>query len=180
MDGSDDYFGDDDFVLDETTLAVLDLEEQKWQQQQQTQAITAGQRRPVSQEAAEPAQKRRKTSHETTPEGLIPQLRAVSVSRQSYDEDLPDISIIGDGSYNLPAAQRALAAQARQAQAMYASTLNPQPQPPPRVPAHPPRAHVPAPAPPALPQRRASSGSGFVASGSGQSQGQAASSSRHP
>ena len=36
MDGSDDYFGDDDFVLDETTLAVLDLEEQKWQQQQQT------------------------------------------------------------------------------------------------------------------------------------------------
>ncbi|RPD73712.1 hypothetical protein L226DRAFT_535983 [Lentinus tigrinus ALCF2SS1-7] len=153
MDGSDDYFGDDDFVLDETTLAVLDREEQKWQQQQ-TQTTAARPRRPVSQEAPEPLPKRRKTSHETTPEGLIPQLRAVNVGND-YDEDLPDISIIGDGSYNLPAAQRAsLAAQVRRGQSNYASTSNRHPPPRPRAPA------------PAPPQRRTSSESGSVASAS--------------
>lgn len=168
MDGSDDYFfGDDDFVLDEKTIAALDLEEQKWQRQQ-TQATTTGQRRPISQEARQRTPKRRKTSHETTPEGLIPQIRAVTVS-DDYDEDLPDISIIGDGAYNLPAAQRASAhAQAQGVQGHHASTSNHRPA---HVPAYPLRAP-----PPAAPQRRASSGSGSDAYGSGQSQGQPASS----
>ncbi len=168
MDGSDDYFfGDDDFVLDEKTIAALDLEEHKWRQQQ-TQATTSGQRRPVSQEARQPSPKRRKTSHEATPEGLIPQIRAVTVG-DDYDEDLPDISIIGDGAYNLPVAQRAsangLAAQPRGAQQSHphASTSNHRPA---RVPGYPPRAPPPAP-----PQRRASSGSASDAHGSGQSQG---------
>ncbi|RDX45660.1 hypothetical protein OH76DRAFT_1407837 [Lentinus brumalis] len=168
MDGSDDYFfGDDDFVLDEKTIAALDLEEHKWRQQQ-TQATTSGQRRPVSREARQPSPKRRKTSHEATPEGLIAQIRAVTVG-DDYDEDLPDISIIGDGAYNLPVAQRAsanaLAAQARGAQQSHphASTSNHRPA---RVPGYPPRAPPPAP-----PQRRASSGSASDAHGSGQSQG---------
>lgn len=177
MDGSDDYFGDDDLVLDESTLAVLDLEEKKWQeQQQQSQLHATSQRRPISQDAPLPAPKKRKTSHVSTPDGLIPRVRAITVG-EDYDEDLPDISIIGDGSYKLPAAQRAsaneLAKQIRgpRDNANCASTSNRVLSPPVRAPPGAPlrRPPVPAQASTSL-TRHASGGSSSNTSASGQSQ----------
>ncbi|KAI0779891.1 hypothetical protein C8Q74DRAFT_1199278 [Fomes fomentarius] len=177
MDGSDDYFGDDDLVLDESTLAVLDLEEKKWQeQQQQSQLHATGQRRPISQDAPLPAPKKRKTSHTSTPDGLIPRVRAITVG-EDYDEDLPDISIIGDGSYKLPAAQRAsaneLAKQIRgpRYNATCASTSNRVLSPPVRAPPGGPLRRPPVPAQASTSfTRHASGGSSSNTSASGQSQ----------
>ncbi|KAJ7045616.1 hypothetical protein C8F04DRAFT_1249010 [Mycena alexandri] len=74
MDGSDDYFFDDDIILDDQTLAVLDSEEQKYLSQ------------------APPPAKRQKTDKGWKPVAI--QGRAPVV-----DEDLPEISVHGDGSY---------------------------------------------------------------------------------
>ena len=173
MDGSDDYF-DDDLILDDQTLAALDLEEKKWQEEQQQQA---GQRRPLGRDAPLPAAKKQKTTHELTPDGLIPRVGAINV--EDYDDLLPDISIINDGSYKLPAEQRAsaneLAKQMRGANGHIngASTSNRATSA--RAPPGPPRRH---PAPVQAPSpftRHASGGSSSSASGSGPSQGPAAS-----
>jgi hypothetical protein len=78
MDGSDDYFLDDDIVLDDQTLAVLDSAEQKYL----TQAVVP------------PPPKRQKTDNGW---------KAVSSRATVADdhEDLPEISVHGDGSYTL-------------------------------------------------------------------------------
>ncbi|KAI0824049.1 hypothetical protein BC628DRAFT_1323570 [Trametes gibbosa] len=120
----DDYF-DDDFVLDAAALAAIDNEETKFkeaqrvtQQQQQPQPV-AGQRRPADATlpVEPPPLKRQKVSHN-------PAQGEASVSSAFHhaedDEGLPEISVIGAGSYRFPAAQRAaanaLAAQLRDAQ----------------------------------------------------------------
>ncbi|KAJ7680427.1 hypothetical protein DFH06DRAFT_1315198 [Mycena polygramma] len=74
MDGSDDYFLDD-IVLDDQTLAVLDSEEQKYLTQ-----------------AGPPPAKRQKTN------GWKP-VEAQSRPPVGDDNDLPEISVHGDGSY---------------------------------------------------------------------------------
>ncbi|CAL1708263.1 unnamed protein product [Somion occarium] len=87
MDDSDDYFGDDDLVLDETTLAVLKHEESKFQASQlQTQHVD----RPV-----QPPPKKQKTHHAWS----NPQLqRNISLDANEF----PEISIQGDGTYGIP------------------------------------------------------------------------------
>lgn len=70
---SDDYFFDDDIILDDQTLAVLDSEEQKFLSQ------------------APPPAKRQKTDKGWKPVAIQ--------GRAPVDEDLPEISVHGDGSY---------------------------------------------------------------------------------
>ncbi|KAH9894824.1 hypothetical protein C8Q73DRAFT_790022 [Cubamyces lactineus] len=110
----DDYFEDDDLILDENVLAVLDAEENKFKQAQQQQQ-PVGERRPADAPPAEPPpSKRQKTSHEWNEEQKI-------LLSPEDDEGLPDISIMGGGAYRVPAAQwaaaNALAAQLRGPQA---------------------------------------------------------------
>ncbi|KAI1791334.1 hypothetical protein LXA43DRAFT_973179 [Ganoderma leucocontextum] len=145
MDGSDDYF-DDDIVFDEQTLASIEQQEQRWQvaqgkqiaHPQQAQPVPqAGQRRSISREAPLPDPKRQKTAHDPTDNAVA--VFAQPKTGEDYDEDLPDISIIGDGSYNFPAAQRAsvnaLAAQIRgQSQHTNGASTSP-----PSAPARPPQ-----------------------------------------
>lgn len=88
MDGSDDYVFDD-IEFDEQTLAMLDKEEKKYQLQTQQKApsnLTVAPR-------VEPPPKRQKTYSGWTPGGS-----AASSSRATED-DLPEISLHGDGSY---------------------------------------------------------------------------------
>lgn len=182
MDGSDDFF-DDDLVLDDTTLAVLEAEEQKWQQQQQQQRERLSQRRPLPPDAPLPHPKRQKTSHTTGLDGLVPAVQRASIA-DDYEEELPDISIVGDGTYKLPADQRAsaneLAAQIRghstttngaSSSNRVPSVPGPSRGPPPRRPPVPAQSTHPH-APPF--NRHASGGSSSTASGSGQSQGPSA------
>lgn len=77
MDDSDDYFTDD-IILDEQALAVLDKEEQKFL----TQVVTAP-----------PVTKKQRTDH-----GWKPGLGTHSATLDDL-EDLPEISLHGDGSY---------------------------------------------------------------------------------
>ncbi|KAJ7217952.1 hypothetical protein GGX14DRAFT_598835 [Mycena pura] len=84
MDGSDDYFFDD-IVLDDTTLAVLDSEERKYLSQ-----------------AVPPPAKRQKTDT-----GWKPVVRPGHANAVANDnEDLPEISVGGDGSYTVRSASR--------------------------------------------------------------------------
>lgn len=87
MDGSDDYVFDD-IVFDEQALAVLDQEEQKYLQS----SLQAGQPTIASEE---PVNKRQKTNT-----GWSSGIGASTSSGDTYD-DLPDISIRGDGSYGV-------------------------------------------------------------------------------
>ncbi|KAI9059125.1 hypothetical protein FKP32DRAFT_1596447 [Trametes sanguinea] len=105
---ADDYFDDDDLVLDDAVLAVLDREESKYKEAQrltQQQAQTA-ERRPADAPPPiePPPAKKQKVSHEWTGE----EDSAIIVQPED-DEGLPDISILGAGSYRFPAAQRAAA-----------------------------------------------------------------------
>ena len=110
MDDSDDYFFDDDFVLDESSLAVLDREEQKFQTTVGTQqnaqpkppptssassSVSTAQRRAAPRGAPLPPAKKQKVSHgagHTSAAARYPQ-------GDDYDEDLPDIAIVEDGTY---------------------------------------------------------------------------------
>ncbi|KAI0743346.1 hypothetical protein C8Q80DRAFT_831463 [Daedaleopsis nitida] len=181
MDGSDDFF-DDDLVLDDTTLAAIEAAEQKWQeqQQQQQQQERLSQRRPLASDAPLPQPKKQKTTHSTGLDGLTAAVQRASVA-DDYEEELPDISIVGDGSYKLPADQRAsaneLAAQMRghsliPSGASFSNRVPPVPGPsrgpPPRRPPVPAQSTHPQ-APPF--NRHPSSGSSSTVSGSGQSQG---------
>ncbi|KAJ7901937.1 hypothetical protein B0H14DRAFT_1261277 [Mycena olivaceomarginata] len=81
MDGSDDYFSFEDIVLDDQTLAVLDSEEQKYLSQA-------------------PPPKRQRTDKGWKP--------APVQSRATIDDnDLPEISVHGDGSYAFRGASKA-------------------------------------------------------------------------
>ncbi|KAI0373458.1 hypothetical protein BV20DRAFT_1012994 [Pilatotrama ljubarskyi] len=110
---ADDYFDDDDLVIDDNVIAALDWAESQFREAQRlTQQPVVGERRPADTlpPVELPPPKRQKTSHEWGGEPS-----ALPVAED--DEELPDISIIGGGSYRLPAAQReaahALAAQIR-------------------------------------------------------------------
>lgn len=83
MDGSDDYLFDD-IVLDEETLADIDSKEQQYLTQ-----------------VAQPPAKRQKTDNGWKP--VAAQARAPV----SNDEDLPEISIHGDGTYAFRGSARA-------------------------------------------------------------------------
>jgi len=83
MDGSDDYFTDD-IVLDEQTLAVLDQEEQQYLLQN------------TAPQLAPPATKRQKTNH-----GWKPGVGNRRTTTLDELEDLPEISVQGDGSYGV-------------------------------------------------------------------------------
>ncbi|KAL7281033.1 hypothetical protein ACG7TL_004335 [Trametes sanguinea] len=127
---ADDYFGDDDLVLDDAVLAVLDREESKYKEAQrltQQQAQPVAERRPADAPppVEAPPAKKQKVSHEWAGE----EESAVIVQPED-DEGLPDISILGGGSYRFPAAQRAaahaLAAQLRpQEDSVVASSRKP-------------------------------------------------------
>jgi len=85
MDDSDDY-GYDDFVLDEQTLAALDQAEQKYQNSL-----------PKPFDHLEPVNKRHKTDT-----GWKAGLGAASNYLENDDfDDLPEISVRGDGSYSI-------------------------------------------------------------------------------
>ena len=105
MDDSDDYFDDDDFTLDEKSIALLDLEEQKFRVAQHGQpqqrlvpstSASTGLRRPAQADAPLPPPKRQKVSHGVGPGAVVPRY-AQSTTGDDYDEDLPDISIV-DGA----------------------------------------------------------------------------------
>ncbi|KAJ7251529.1 hypothetical protein B0H12DRAFT_1234163 [Mycena haematopus] len=83
MDGSDDYFSFDDIVIDEQTLAALESAEQKYLSQ------------------VPPSAKRQKTDKGWKPAPV--QNRAPVVN----DNDLPEISLHGDGSYAVRGAPKA-------------------------------------------------------------------------
>lgn len=87
MDDSDDYFDDDDLVLDEATLAILDKEEHKHTLPQST---------PDSQ--SRPA-KRQKTGH-----GGWGGFVGRSTVEDDF-EDMPEISVRDDGSYGMRGSQ---------------------------------------------------------------------------
>ncbi|KAI0666623.1 hypothetical protein C8Q78DRAFT_1058470 [Trametes maxima] len=104
----DEYFdGDDDLILDDTTLAILDQAEKQYKEAQQqlpAHQQTVGERRPADAPppGLPPPPKRQKTTHEPS-QGL---------STVEDDDGLPEISVIGGGSYLFPGAQE-LAAQLR-------------------------------------------------------------------
>ncbi|KDR75799.1 hypothetical protein GALMADRAFT_248513 [Galerina marginata CBS 339.88] len=87
MDDSDDYIVDD-IVFDDQTLAALDQQEQKYFQESN---VTTPSSIPSAPE--EPINKRHKTST-----GWAPGIGANVALTDSYD-DLPEISLHGDGSY---------------------------------------------------------------------------------
>ncbi|KAI0633798.1 hypothetical protein C8Q77DRAFT_1057380 [Trametes polyzona] len=113
----EDYFGDDDdFVLDDALIAALDHEESKYQEAQQptpqVEPAVRAERRPADAPppARPPPPKRQKTSHKSS-EGRGPDI----LQNPEDDEGLPEVSIVGGGSYGFPAGQtaavNALAAQ---------------------------------------------------------------------
>jgi len=83
MDDSDDY-PIDEIVLDNQTLAVLDLEEQKYFQGRSSTNTTV-----------HPINKRQKTLN-----GWAPGIGSASFHGE-IDDDLPEISLQGDGSYGI-------------------------------------------------------------------------------
>ncbi|KAJ6499201.1 hypothetical protein C8R45DRAFT_1093446 [Mycena sanguinolenta] len=90
MDGSDDYFPFDDIVIDDQTLAVLESEEQKYLSQ------------------VPPPAKRQKTDN-----GWKPAPASVPNRAPAFDDnDLPEISVHGDGSYAVRGAPKAGASNA--------------------------------------------------------------------
>ncbi|KAI0644391.1 hypothetical protein C8Q79DRAFT_1072568 [Trametes meyenii] len=109
----DEYFDDDDLILDDTTLAILDLAEKQFKETQQlpVQRQTIGERRAA--DAPPPAQppppKKQKTTHDPDD----------SIAVAEEDDGLPEISVIGGGSYRFPGVQQVeaneLAAQLRRA-----------------------------------------------------------------
>ncbi|OCH88272.1 hypothetical protein OBBRIDRAFT_96429 [Obba rivulosa] len=84
MDDSDDYF-DDDIVVDENVIAILEEEETKFSE---TQRLT--QRRTSH---SPPPAKRQKLNH--------PQNGRFSRTVSVDFEDLPEVSVVGDGTYGL-------------------------------------------------------------------------------
>ncbi|EMD37735.1 hypothetical protein CERSUDRAFT_94735 [Gelatoporia subvermispora B] len=84
MDDFDDYF-DDDIVVDEDVLAILDEEETKFTE---TQRLTE-RRSPHS----PPPAKRQKLNHPST--------ERFSRTTSIDFEDLPEVSVVGDGTYGL-------------------------------------------------------------------------------
>lgn len=92
MDDSDDYFTDD-FVLDDNALAVLDQEEHKHTLSTQSLAVRH----------VPPPPKRQKT--ET---GWRPGLGSRRTETLDDLDDLPEISVQGDGSYGLHARHAAI------------------------------------------------------------------------
>lgn len=86
MDDSDDY-PIDEIVLDNQTLAVLDQEEQKYIQERSLLAS--------ANLTVQPINKRQKTLH-----GWAPGIGSVSLHGE-IDDDLPEISLQGDGSYGI-------------------------------------------------------------------------------
>ncbi|KAF7376232.1 hypothetical protein MSAN_00038400 [Mycena sanguinolenta] len=125
MDGSDDYFPFDDIVIDEQTLAVLESEEQKYLSQ------------------VPPPAKRQKTDNGWKP--------APASNRAPVfdDNDLPEISVHGDGSYAVRGVPKAGGSNTATSVPRHAETVepprvqsrvanvtasrpNPRPEPPPR------------------------------------------------
>ncbi|KAI0360875.1 hypothetical protein OH77DRAFT_1418909 [Trametes cingulata] len=148
---ADDYF-DDDLVLDDNVIAALDQAETQFREAQRlTQQQVVGERRPADAPPPipPPLPKRQKTSHEWSGEPSV-------LHATEDDEELPDISIIGGGSYRLPAAQReaahALAAQIRGPENVANSEARSRPPPPVRD-------AVPPPAVRNVPAARSASGS---------------------
>ncbi|KAI0930684.1 hypothetical protein AcV5_007334 [Taiwanofungus camphoratus] len=88
MQDPDDYFGDDGIVLDENVLAVLDEEERKFNE---TQRLV--QRASRLDNSLPPPAKRQKVFHEPN----IGLLRTATFDL----EDLPEVSVQGDGLYDL-------------------------------------------------------------------------------
>lgn len=86
MDDSDDY-SIDEIVLDNQTLAVLDQEEQKYFQERSL--LTS------ANATIQPINKRQKTLN-----GWAPGIGSVLL-RGEMDDDLPEISLQGDGSYGI-------------------------------------------------------------------------------
>ncbi|KAI0768795.1 hypothetical protein BD413DRAFT_561541 [Trametes elegans] len=109
MDADDNYFDDDDFVLDDTVLAVVDQVEKDYKEAQRAtqQPKAVGERPPVD---APPPLKKQKTAHEWE-EGTseLPKISVDQPVPSVDDEGLPEVSVIGGGSYKFPAAQRAAA-----------------------------------------------------------------------
>ncbi|KAH9917932.1 uncharacterized protein BXZ73DRAFT_53155 [Epithele typhae] len=95
MDEFDSYF-DDDFVLDENSLATLQQEEAKFAATKDTRA----QRRPIERGAPLPPPKKQKVSHGTSV--VRPPRHAAG---DDYDDDLPDIAVVADGTYGISGAQ---------------------------------------------------------------------------
>jgi hypothetical protein len=117
MADSDDYFTDD-FVLDDTALAILDKEEQKHALSTQV---------PVARHVPPPS-KRQKT--ET---GWKPGLGNRRTETLDDLDDLPEISVRGDGSYGLHARNAVQAVVPVAKSAAPAPAPQPQPQPRPNV-----------------------------------------------
>lgn len=87
MDDSDDYFEDDDLVLDEATLAIIEQAESKFQESQRETLFPSRSPQP-------PPPKKQKTSHTWQNTGL---------RRHSTVESdgLPEVSVVGEGMYGL-------------------------------------------------------------------------------
>lgn len=93
MPGSDSDYFSDDFVLDDSALALLDEEEQKFTLSTQTQLLA------ISAPPAAPPLKRQKTETGWKPSGL--DIRRTETMDDM--DDLPEISVHGDGLYSLHA-----------------------------------------------------------------------------
>lgn len=105
---SDDYFFDDDIVLDEDALAILDAEESKYFG---TLTNVQPNPRPAPTQPSPPPAKRLRTdddggwvNHRTTTGGSSGSNKLVSQNQKKSDsfyEDLPNISLAGDGEYGV-------------------------------------------------------------------------------
>ncbi len=95
MDNSDDDYFNDDLILDDNALAALDEAESRY---------AATQKRPASFTGIAPVAKRQKAFHEITPSQPLPALQR-NISLNDF-EDLPDIFVQGDGSYEITPAVR--------------------------------------------------------------------------
>jgi hypothetical protein len=89
MDDSDEYVFDD-IAFDDQTLSILDQEEKKHQLQLAQQKAHSN---ATTAPRVEPVQKRQKTQNGWTPGG------GAASSSRATEEDLPEISLHGDGSY---------------------------------------------------------------------------------
>ncbi|PSR73927.1 hypothetical protein PHLCEN_2v10285 [Hermanssonia centrifuga] len=95
MDNSDDDYFNDDLILDDNALAALDAAESQY---------AATQKRHASSTSIAPVAKRQKAFHERTPPQPLPALQR-NISLNDF-EDLPDIFVQGDGSYEITPAVR--------------------------------------------------------------------------
>jgi hypothetical protein len=99
---SDDFLFDDDIVFDEAALAILDAEESKYLS---SLANVESNPRPAPTQPAPPPAKRQRTDGDGgwkhPPTGIGNGSGKLAKRSDSFYEDLPDISLAGDGVYGV-------------------------------------------------------------------------------